>query len=78
MEDRTVYSYIQVCENGLVFCFISILQTQVLNVCFSLYVQSRYYRSPEVVLGYQYPFKEKLIRSPLIILLFIFLIKLLC
>lgn len=54
MEDRTVYSYIQVtifqCRTVKFLIMIKCISFN-----FFFHLQSRYYRSPEVLLGYQYP-----------------------
>jgi serine/threonine protein kinase len=62
MENRTVYSYIQVYIHCWKKAFIMInpvvfLINWYLNYMSYLFLlQSRYYRSPEVLLGYQYPY----------------------
>lgn len=61
MEDRTVYSYIQVHVYVYLNAFILFLSPygRFYDCIFLFILQSRYYRSPEVLLGYQYPFKLK-------------------
>lgn len=60
MENRTVYSYIQVyilCREQafMIIAIVIIIIWYLHYTSYLFFVQSRYYRSPEVLLGYQYP-----------------------